>query len=226
MTPQIFHRCENACRYLERNFANLVLLDITLPDGSGLDMLQYMRKKNIDVPVIFVTGQNAEKTKIQGLEMGADDYLTKPFSLPEMTARIHAILRRTETAHDDEVTKNAKLTGKPFTFCHAIICPQRMEVEYPDHKREKIGRKELGILQCLAANPSRVLSRKQLIHAVWGVHADVRSRSLDQYIVKIRDTFTRHRCDLSPFKTIHGVGYIYDPQGDASTKKLLKVELA
>ena len=115
MTPQIFHRCENACRYLERNFANLVLLDITLPDGSGLDMLQYMRKKNIDVPVIFVTGQNAEKTKIQGLEMGADDYLTKPFSLPEMTARIHAILRRTETAHDDEVTKNAKLTGKPLT---------------------------------------------------------------------------------------------------------------
>ena len=210
MTPQVFHRSESVSRFLDRNFANLMLLDVSLPDDTGLNLLESLRQKDIEIPVIFVTGKNCEDTKIKGLEMGADDYVTKPFSLPELTARINAILRRAETAHDDEITKNTKLSEKPFLFCGALICPQRMEIEYPNGKREKIGRKELGILDFLALNPDVVVTRKELIHAVWGVHADVKSRSLDQYIVKIRNNFEQQHCSLESFRTIHGVGYIYD----------------
>ena len=76
----------------------------------------------------------------------------------------------------------------------------------------KIGRKELGILSYLNDHPGVVIPRKALIHAVWGIHADVRSRSLDQYIVKVRDLFESHGINLAAFRTIHGVGYIYDPQ--------------
>jgi DNA-binding response OmpR family regulator len=87
-----------------------------------------------------------------------------------------------------------------------------LEATFPDGITEKIGRKELGIFAFLAANPNTVLTRKNLIHSVWGVHADVRSRSLDQYIVKIRDLFKRHELTIDAFRTVHGVGYIYDIQ--------------
>ena len=78
---------------------------------------------------------------------------------------------------------------------------------------ESIGRKELGILHFLDQHRGEVITRKALIHAVWGVHADVRSRSLDQYIVKVRDLFKRHGLTIDAFRTVHGVGYIFDPEG-------------
>jgi DNA-binding response OmpR family regulator len=87
-----------------------------------------------------------------------------------------------------------------------------MEILFPDGQSEKIGRKELGILVHIASNPKIVLTRQSLIHAVWGVHADVRSRSLDQYIVRIRESYGRHGGNLNAFRTIHGVGYIYDAE--------------
>jgi DNA-binding response OmpR family regulator len=86
-------------------------------------------------------------------------------------------------------------------------------MQLPSGEIVTIGRKELGILAYLADHTGVVVSRKALIHAVWGIHADVRSRSLDQYIVKIRDLFKKVDVDQLPFRTIHGVGYIYDPQG-------------
>jgi DNA-binding response OmpR family regulator len=142
--------------------------------------------------------------------MGGDDYITKPFSFPELIARINAVLRRAETAKDFQITQNARLTEEPFAFCGAEINPLRLEANFPDGETEKIGRKELGIMIYLVSNPGTVLTRRSLIHAVWGVHADIKSRSLDQYIVKIRDLLARHQCTADCFRTIHGVGYIYD----------------
>ena len=88
--------------------------------------------------------------------------------------------------------------------------PHRLEVTFTDGEIESIGRKELGIFAYLASHPNKVLTRKNLIHSVWGIHADVRSRSLDQYIVKIRELYKRHSLTLDAFRTVHGVGYIYD----------------
>ncbi|WP_309399810.1 response regulator transcription factor [Cerasicoccus maritimus] len=212
MLPQMFHRGENAIRFLKSNHANLMLLDVNLPDTTGFQLIEELRQNNIQVPIIFVTAHNSEVSKVKGLDLGADDYLTKPFSLPELTARIKAVLRRTETAKDQHITNNVEITEKPFDFCGSSVNPTRMEIEFPDGGSEKIGRKELGIISYLVSYPNTVLTRRSLIHAVWGVHADVRSRSLDQYVVKIRNLLTAHECNTDIFRTVHGVGYIYDPQ--------------
>lgn len=211
MMTQVYHRGANVLRFLSKNFANLMLLDIHLPDSTGFALLDELKKNNIQVPVIFLTASNSEVHKVKGLDMGGDDYITKPFSFPELIARINAVLRRAETAQDYHITRNARLTEETFDFCNAQVNPIRMELTFPNGKTEKIGRKELGILVYLVSNPNTVLTRRSLIHAVWGIHADVRSRSLDQYIVKIRDVLNRHGCSMDAFRTIHGVGYIFDP---------------
>jgi DNA-binding response OmpR family regulator len=212
MLTQVHHRAANVVRYLQSNFANLMLLDVNLPDQSGFALVDKLKSENIDVPIIFLTGNDNETDRVKGLEMGGDDYITKPFSFTELVARIHAVLRRAETSLDHKVTKNASITEEPFDFQGAGVNPERMEINFPDGKSEKIGRKELGILSYLQANPDTVITRRTLIHSVWGIHADVRSRSLDQYIVKVRNLYTKHGLTLDAFKTIHGVGYIYNTQ--------------
>ncbi|MGJ8640157.1 MAG: response regulator transcription factor [Opitutaceae bacterium] len=210
MQSQICHEGAHVERFLENNFANLLLLDIHLPDLSGMTLMKNLRKGGNETPVIFLTGENNEVNKVKALEMGGDDYVTKPFGFPELVARINAVLRRAETVHDGNITNNVTTTDAPFAFCGAEVNPQRLEVTFPDGETESIGRKELGIFVYLGTHPNAVLTRKNLIHAVWGIHADVRSRSLDQYIVKIRDLYKRHNLNLDSFRTVHGVGYIYD----------------
>lgn len=215
MDAQVCARAEAAGRFLERNSANLMLLDVGLPDRSGFSFLQELQQRNVNLPTIFLTGSAAEADKIQGLNLGADDYITKPFSSKELVARINAVLRRSDNSHDTYGTKYAQIIREPFKFCGALINPNRVEIDFGGGKIQKIGRKELGILSYLVQNPGIVISRRSLIHAVWGLHADVRSRSLDQYVVRIRNTFADHKWNLDAFRTVHGMGYIYDPEGQA-----------
>jgi DNA-binding response OmpR family regulator len=210
MLTQVHHRAANVVRYLKSNFANLMLLDVNLPDHSGFELTEKLKAENVQIPIIFLTGKDSETDRVKGLEMGGDDYITKPFSFTELVARIHAVLRRAETTHDTRITKNASVAEGPFEFQGATVNPERMEILFPDGKGEKIGRKELGILAYLHAHPDTVITRRTLIHGVWGIHADVRSRSLDQYIVKVRSLYQKHGLNLDAFKTIHGVGYIYN----------------
>jgi DNA-binding response OmpR family regulator len=216
MNVQGYTRCAPALRFLQHNFANLLLLDVTLPDASGFDLLKDLKAQDINVPVIFVTGNTMEQDKVKGLDMGGDDYVTKPFSYPELTARIHAVLRRAEGKADFNVTKNVRTTDEPFTFLGTQVHPERLEIQFPNGNTHKIGRKELGILAYLQSHTGVVITRKELIHSVWGIHADIRSRSLDQYIVKVRAAFEKNGLSLDCFKTVHGIGYIFEPPG---TKK-------
>lgn len=214
MNTQICNRTDHAAKFLKKNFANLVLLDITLPDQSGFAFLEQLKASGTNVPVIFVTGNDQEASKLKGLDMGGDDYITKPFSYAELVARIHAVLRRAESSADLNLTKNVKVSDEPFDFCGARISPPRLEITFPKTKTTlKLGRKELGILAYLNAHQGEVITRKALIHSVWGIHADVRSRSLDQYVVKVRDLFKDHGLSLEHFRTVHGIGYIFDPKG-------------
>ena len=213
MHTQVCSRAAHALKFLKKNFANLLLLDITLPDQSGFSMLEELKKMGVTVPVIFLTGNIEETSKVRGLDMGGDDYVTKPFGYAELVARIRAVLRRTETKEDQNVTKNVKVSDEPFDFCGATITPQRLEITFPKGAIVKLGRKELGILAYLNAHQGHVITRQALSHSVWGVHADVKSRSLDQYVVKVRDLFGEHGLDLGAFRTVHGIGYIFDPKG-------------
>ncbi|MEY2877982.1 MAG: hypothetical protein RLZZ15_362 [Verrucomicrobiota bacterium] len=213
MHTQICNRAAHAFRFLKKNYANLLLLDITLPDQSGFSLLEQLKAADIGVPVIFLTGSIEETSKVKGLDMGGDDYVTKPFSYAELLARIRAVLRRTEGRADLNVTKNVKLSDDPFEFCGARVVPTRLVIEFPGGQAEPLGRKELGILAYLNAHHAQVITRQALIHAVWGMHADVRSRSLDQYIVKVRERFDSHGLSLEALRTVHGIGYIFDPRG-------------
>ena len=213
MNTQVCNRAAHAFRFLKKNYANLLLLDITLPDQSGFSLLEQLKAADIGVPVIFLTGSIEETSKVKGLDMGGDDYVTKPFSYNELLARIRAVMRRTENKGDLNVTKNVRISDEPFDFCGARITPERLEIAFGGGVVLKLGRKELGILAYLNAHAGQVITRKALIHSVWGIHADVRSRSLDQYVVKVRDMFGEHGLDLSAFRTVHGIGYIFDPKG-------------
>lgn len=217
MRTQICHRAQQASRYLKANFANLLLLDITLPDMTGFELLEELRSDNVSTPVIFVTGNSIEESKVQGLEMGGDDYITKPFSYPELVARIRAVLRRAESSGDLSLTKNVSVSDDPFEFCATQVNPQRLEMTWPDGKVTKIGRKEIGIMSHLKTHEGEVIPRKALIHAVWGIHANVRSRSLDQYIVKVREFCRASPVGVEALRTVHGVGYIFDPEGKHRT---------
>jgi two-component system alkaline phosphatase synthesis response regulator PhoP len=189
----------------------LLLLDLTLPDSSGFDLLAELKQQDINVPTIFLTGNSLEQDKIKGLNMGGDDYITKPFSYLELVARIRAVLRRAESTSDFNVTKNVRTIDGPFEFLGAKVHPDRLEIEFPNAATYKIGRKELGILAYLQNHVGVVITRKELIHSVWGIHADIRSRSLDQYIVKVRSAFEKNGLTLDSFKTVHGIGYIFEP---------------
>jgi DNA-binding response OmpR family regulator len=215
MRTQICNRAQHALKFLKKNYANLILLDITLPDQSGFSLVHDLKAADISVPIIFLTGNVEENSKVRGLDMGGDDYITKPFSYAELVARIRAVLRRTEATADQNVTKNVKVSDEAFDFCGAKVTPKRLEIAFPDGKTTEIGRKELGILAYLNAHQSEVITRKALIHSVWGIHADVKSRSLDQYIVKVRDLFAEHGISLDAFRTVHGVGYVFDPRGES-----------
>lgn len=215
MHVQAYNRCAPALRFLQHNFANLLLLDLTLPDLNGFEMLKELKNQDINIPVIFLTGNSMESDKIKGLNMGGDDYITKPFSYLELVARINAVLRRAESNKDFNVTKNVKTTDGPFPFLGAQVHPDRLEISFPNGKIHKIGRKELGIIAYLQTHVAVVITRKELIHSVWGIHADIRSRSLDQYIVKIRAAFEENGLSLDSFKTVHGIGYIFEPEKPA-----------
>ncbi len=211
MQTQPYDRCAPALRFLEKNFANLLLLDLTLPDSSGFDLMSELKQRDINIPTIFVTGNTMETDKVKGLNMGGDDYVTKPFSYPELVARIHAVLRRAESNRDFHLAKNVRTVDQPFDVLGAKVHPERLEIEFPNGATHKIGRKELGILAYLNTHRHVVITRRELIHSVWGIHADVRSRSLDQYIVKVRAAFAKNGLSLDSFKTVHGIGYIFEP---------------
>lgn len=219
MHTQICNTAQHALKFLKRNFVNLALLDINLPDQSGFSLVEELKASDISVPIIFVTGNVEETSRVRGLDIGGDDYVTKPFSYAELVARIRAVLRRTEVKTDLNVTKNVRVNDDPFDFCGARVTPRRLEIEFPDGAKIKIGRKELGILSFLNAHAGEVITRKSLIHSVWGVHADVKSRSLDQYIVKVRELFASHGLNLDSFRTVHGIGYSFEPKATTKSGK-------
>ena len=210
-STHVFHKAGSFLRHVEKEHVALVLLDLSLPDLDGLEVMLRLRQMPSPPAVVVVSSLDAAAVVTRALDGGADDFVRKPFDRAELVARVRAVLRRTETSHDRRLTHNADLGTESFAFGPALVHPVRLEVEFADGTKSKIGRKELGILFHLQSNPGVIVSRHSLIHAVWGEHADIRSRSLDQYVVKIRDLFGKAGAELGCFRTIHGIGYWYEP---------------
>ena len=177
----------------KKNIFDLIVLDWMLPDLSGLEVIKELRKQN-DIPVIFLTAKTSEIDKLLGLELGADDYITKPFSLRELAARIKVILRRLEKNQVQNQKQIFDLTIEPDNF---RVLRGNVEISLTPS--------EFKILRLLASQPGRVFTRLQLVEAILGDSYDGYERSIDTHISNLRKKLSQD--EYQYIETVHGVGY-------------------
>jgi two-component system response regulator RegX3 len=185
----------------DRAGADLVLLDLMLPGLSGLEVCRHLRQKS-DVPVIMLTAKDAEVDKVVGLEIGADDYVTKPFSGRELVARIRAVLRR--RGEPDEVASSVLESG-----------PVRMDVDRHvvtvGGSPVQLPLKEFELLEFLLRNAGRVLTRSQLIDRVWGSDYVGDTKTLDVHVKRLRTKVEPDPARPRHLLTVRGLGYKFEP---------------
>ena len=196
-------------RFLQDNVASLLLIDLTPPDPSGSDLYCALDQQGLNIPILFITGNSLAEERLKKIKRGAADSLSKPLNYPDLLTRIQAMLRQAKVKAATPITP--KPVPAPFELLGAQIDPGLRDILFSTGTRHKLGRKEIGILAALSAHRGVVITRKELLQAVWGMHADLQSRSLDQYIVKIRSMYARQGMTLDCLKTVHGVGYLFDP---------------
>jgi len=181
--------------------ADLVILDIGLPDISGFETCRQLRRFS-EVPVMFLSARNGEIDRVVGLEIGADDYVVKPFSPREVSARVRAILKRMAPPAAAPVQVRADTPFRLDTL--------RMQIHYREQLLS-LTRHEFRLLQCLLEQPERVFSREQLLDAL-GVAADVGyERTIDSHIKSLRAKLRTVAADAEPIQTHRGLGYSYNP---------------
>jgi len=184
-------------RFKEKEY-DLIVLDLMLPKMDGMTVCKSIRKINQQIPIIMLTAKDAEYDKIHGLEMGADDYLTKPFSPKELIARINAILRRTEN-------KNTKQTSK-LEIGELVIYPQKFEAFLKGELLE-LTRKEFELLVYLTQYKGEILSREQLLNSVWEFDFVGDSRIVDVQVSHLREKIEEDTKNPLYIKTVRGFGY-------------------
>jgi len=188
---------EQATAEVDAVLPDLVVLDWMLPGQSGLALARRWRAdaRTQALPVIMLTARGEESDKIAGLDAGADDYLTKPFSTQELMARIRAVLRRKAP----EALEEAVMVG------HLKVDPATRRVIAGDQEL-RLGPTEFKLLHFLVTHPERVHSRKQLLDRVWGDHVFIEERTVDVHVKRLRDALSPARC-ASMIETVRGVGY-------------------
>lgn len=192
-------------RFLNES-VDVVILDIMLPEMNGYDVCRKIRETNKQVPIIMLTAKDEEIDKVLGLELGADDYMTKPFSVRELLARIHAAFRRLEFT---PVAKPAQAAPDKFRFGSVEIDRKRFLLKR-DEEESPLTMRELRLLEVFMEKPNEVLSRDYLLNAVWGVDYLGTTRTLDQHIAQLRKKV--ESVDAPQLiVTVHGVGYKYNP---------------
>lgn len=182
-----------------RESPDIVILDIGLPDMNGFEVFQKIRTIAA-LPVIFLTARNIEIDKVTGLEMGADDYVVKPFSPRELTARVRAVLRRTQNAEVKPDEKSERNTG-PF-----LIDYPRWTVSYQASQLD-LTRHEFEILTTLIKKPGKIFSREMLLSLAWDAPEHRLDRTVDAHVKNIRAKLRAIDDELDPIKTKRGVGY-------------------
>ena len=207
------YRCHRAAlgreaRALFRDHApDLVLLDVGLPDASGFELCrEWLVSEN--VPIVFLTARNEEIDRVLGLELGADDYVVKPFSLREVVARVRAILRRAARARQRAAGEiEPRLEAPLFRIDEA-----RVRIDYCGTRLD-LTRYEFGLLRALLAHPERVFSRAELMDRVWTDALDTGERTVDAHVKMLRAKLRAVTLEHEPILTHRGLGYSIDPSG-------------
>ncbi len=194
---QVAHAVLDARDLVDETLPDLVVLDWMLPDKSGIDFARELRKddRTKDLPILMLTARAAEDDKVRGLEVGADDYVTKPFSPKELVARIKALLRRAAPEASEEVIEVAGLRLDPMA--HRVI----------GHGAElKVGPTEFRLLRFLMSRPDRVMTRQALLDGVWGDHVFIEERTVDVHVRRLRLALEPSGFDRL-VETVRGGGY-------------------
>jgi DNA-binding response OmpR family regulator len=171
-----------------------------LPNISGFDICKNARKSGITTPIILLTAKGEEIDKVLGLELGADDYITKPFSLRELLARIKAVMRRTES------TKKSQSTDEKITFGRIQVNFKTYQA-FCDEAEVKMSHKEYEILHYLYDHKNETVHRDDLMSNVWGIDYDITTRTVDNFILKLRQKMEPDLNSPKLILTVHGIGY-------------------
>ncbi|HHL19070.1 MAG TPA: response regulator transcription factor [Thiothrix sp.] len=196
---------ELARQFLLTQDYNLVVLDIMLPSCNGLDICKELRQKNPAIPVLLLTALDSEIDRVIGLELGADDYLTKPFSMRECLARIKALLRRSQLSLAN--------TGRPSPEEHKTLLIDELSINASsrvvslDNKRIELTAREFDLLLHLAQHRGRVYSRSQLLDSIWGYSHDGYEHTINTHINRLRNKLKRTKNQTDFIETVWGIGY-------------------
>jgi DNA-binding response OmpR family regulator len=179
---------------------DLILLDVMLPEVSGFDICRSARKQGVNTPIILLTAKGEEIDKVLGLELGADDYITKPFSLRELLARIKAILRRASEGKTEGVESEFIRIGNiSVNFKNYQALGGKSEI--------KMSYKEFEILHYMYMNAGKIIQRDDLMSDVWGIEYDISTRTVDNFILKLRQKIEVDPNNPKIILTVHGIGY-------------------
>jgi DNA-binding response OmpR family regulator len=189
---------------------DVVLLDVMMPKLSGIDVLRKLRENRIRGSIILLTAKSGEEDKVRGLKLGADDYVTKPFSVVELLARVQAVLRRTDPPKDN--LNDVKFHDIRIDF-------EKLEA-FKNDKKLDLTPREFKILRLFVENPRRVVSRNELLDKVWGYDVFPTTRTVDNHIVKLRKAVEDQPSDPKIISSVRGVGYKFNADvflGDGRT---------
>ena len=176
-----------------------IILDVMLPGRDGFDVVTELRSRGVFTPVLMLTAKDEVESRVRGLEVGADDYLTKPFDLAELLARVHALIRRAELRHQDATLSVGSLTLDPLTR-HVTQGGRRVD----------LSPREFALLEFLMRNVGRTVSRSRIAEAVWNYQFDPETNVVDVYVNYLRKKlFIGKR--TTPIHTVRGTGYRLDP---------------
>jgi len=178
---------------------DLVILDLMLPKMSGYELCRKVREEGMTIPILMLTARGEEVDRVLGLDLGADDYVTKPFSVPELLARIRAIMRRIQQTKTGDLPDDLKFGNVSIDF-------KCFEAKKGD-KILDLSRKEFGILRLLAARAGEVVTRDELLDEVWGYDHYPTTRTVDNHIALIRTKLEDDPSQPRHLITVHGVGY-------------------
>ena len=189
-----------AIKKFRTNKFELVILDVMLPEINGFDICEEIRKENKQLPILLLTAKNSSSDRIQGLKLGADDYLTKPFNLEELLLRVHNLLKRNTyqfSILQDELYKFGENEINFITF----------EIKGVNKKKIEITKREIALLKLLIKRCGQVISREEILDEIWGAEAFTSSRTIDNYILSFRKYFEKMPKEPKHFHSIRGVGY-------------------
>lgn len=195
---------------------DLVLLDLMLPGLDGLEICKRMRsdKRTKKIPIIMLTAKSEEFDKVLGLELGADDYMTKPFSIKELIARIRAALRRVDTNEEYEAEESNGNTGALLSYRDITLNKEKYEVRMNGEKLT-LTLKEFELLKMLIENKGRVLTRDSLLDKIWGYDYTGETRTVDVHIRHLRQKIHDEDGSDQMIETIRGVGYKINDEGES-----------